>query len=69
MGSRQFITESEVIIFLSQIVKAFIVLYQNNIVHRDLKPANILVHNKQIKIADFGFSRILQDIDLNNKIT
>jgi len=69
VGSRQFITESEVIIFLSQIVKAFIVLYQNNIVHRDLKPANILVHNKQIKIADFGFSRILQDIDLNNKIT
>ena len=56
-------------IFLSQIVKAFLVLSQNNIIHRDLKPANILIHDNKIKIADFGFSRIMQNIDENTKIT
>ena len=54
---------------MNQIIKAFLELNKKNIVHRDLKPANILVHNKIIKIADFGFSRILQDIDENMKIT
>jgi serine/threonine-protein kinase ULK/ATG1 len=31
----------------------------NNIMHRDFKLANILKHNGVIKIADFGFSKIL----------
>ena len=25
--------------------------------HRDFKLANVLLHNKQVKIADFGFSK------------
>ena len=54
---------------MCQVIKAFLELNKKNIVHRDLKPANILVHNKMIKIADFGFSRILKDIDQNMKIT
>jgi serine/threonine-protein kinase ULK/ATG1 len=66
---RQFITETESVIFLSQIVKAFVTLNQNNIIHRDLKPANILIHDNKIKIADFGFSRIMQNIEENTKIT
>ena len=28
-----------------------------NICHRDLKPHNILMHDGQLKIADFGFSK------------
>lgn len=28
--------------------------------HRDLKLANILKHNGTIKLADFGFSRVLE---------
>jgi serine/threonine-protein kinase ULK/ATG1 len=27
--------------------------------HRDFKPSNVLVHNGKIKIADFGFSKLL----------
>lgn len=37
----------------------------NNIIHRDIKPENILFQNDQVKIADFGFARIL-DEDYND---
>jgi serine/threonine-protein kinase ULK/ATG1 len=33
------------------------------IVHRDLKLSNILIHNGEAKIADFGFSKILEAED------
>ena len=36
-------------------------LVKNNIVHRDLKPENILIHNEIIKIADFGFSKMVEE--------
>jgi serine/threonine protein kinase len=39
-----------------QINNALKYLYENNITHRDLKPSNILLKNKQIKLADFGFA-------------
>lgn len=42
-------------------VEAFKVLSKSNIMHRDIKPDNILVHNGNIKIADFGFCKPLDN--------
>lgn len=55
--------------FAQQLVQGLEVLHGENIVHSDLKPANILLsippigscRNVQLKIADFGFSRKLQN--------
>lgn len=34
-------------------------MVKNKIMHRDFKLANILKHNGNIKIADFGFAKLL----------
>ena len=34
-------------------------MHKNNIMHRDFKLANVLRHNGILKIADFGFAKIL----------
>lgn len=53
------LSEVETMKFMKEIVGGFKELYQKKIVHRDLKPANILIHDGQAKIADFGFSKMV----------
>ncbi len=55
------LTEEEAIEIFLQILNAFKTLVKNNIMHRDFKLPNILKHNGIIKIADFGFSKMLGD--------
>ncbi|XP_052180715.1 mitogen-activated protein kinase kinase 5-like [Diospyros lotus] len=44
-----------------QILSGLFYLHKRRIVHRDIKPSNLLVNSsKQIKIADFGVSKILE---------
>ena len=38
-------------------------LVKKNIIHRDLKPANILIHDKIMKIADFGFAKSIENFN------
>jgi len=37
------------------------------IMHRDIKPANILFHNGELKIADFGFAKIVDEAEKDTK--
>ncbi len=52
------------IALFEQVLKAVRYAHENLVIHRDLKPDNILVDQKgNIKILDFGISKILQDED------
>ena len=53
------LSEKEAIEFFIQILNAFKTLNKHKIMHRDFKLANILMHDGEIKIADFGFSKLL----------
>ncbi|KAI0220718.1 Serine/threonine-protein kinase unc-51 [Lamellibrachia satsuma] len=66
------LSEDTIASFLKQIAGAMVALNAKGIVHRDLKPQNILLCHAghatnphpseiQLKIADFGFARFLQD--------
>jgi len=52
-------TENEALYFFKQIINGYFSLYKRNILHRDLKLQNILLKDGSIKIADFGFCKIL----------
>lgn len=51
--------EKEAIEYFIQILNSFKTLVKHKIMHRDFKLANILLHDGEIKIADFGFSKLL----------
>lgn len=51
--------EDEAVECFVQILHAFQTLVKNKIMHRDFKLPNVLRHNGTIKIADFGFSKLL----------
>lgn len=39
------------------------------IIHYDLKPQNILFHNGEIKISDFGLSKVVDEYSDNIELT
>lgn len=60
-----YLSEKEAITFFKELCEAFKVMEKNHIVHRDMKPENVLIHNDQVKISDFGFSRVIEEGDPN----
>lgn len=57
------LSEPEAVKFFKHLVEGFKELYKLKIIHRDIKPANILLSGGRAKISDFGFSRIIENID------
>ena len=62
------ISEREALGFLLQIINGFRTLVANKVLHRDFKLANVLKHNGQLKIADFGFSKLLGGEDFTSTV-
>lgn len=75
--AKKIFSEEEALKIVKQIASAFITLddikilnekkNQVTIMHRDIKPANILFHNNMVKIADFGFAKLVDEVDKNIK--
>ncbi|RGB28664.1 kinase-like domain-containing protein [Rhizophagus diaphanus] len=53
--------------FAKEIASAILCLHANDIIHRDIHPNNILIHERTIKLADFGRS-CLQGSELDTGV-
>ena len=51
--------EKEAVEILRQVVNGFRSVRSIGAVHRDLKAENLMIHNEVVKIADFGFSKVI----------
>eukprot|EP01138_Halocafeteria_seosinensis_P000665 gb/GECG01000681.1/.p1 GENE.gb/GECG01000681.1/~~gb/GECG01000681.1/.p1 ORF type:complete len:632 (+),score=68.81 gb/GECG01000681.1/:1-1896(+) len=60
--------ESQVKPIIKQLASGVAFLRENSLIHRDLKPQNLLLSGRYpsctLKIADFGFARSLQQLDM-----
>ena len=55
------IPEPEALKYITELILGCKELYSMKIMHRDLKPENCLLNNGVLKLADFGFSKLLDE--------
>jgi tRNA A-37 threonylcarbamoyl transferase component Bud32 len=56
---KQYYTEKELFIIISQLIKTLSLMQKHHITHRDIKPQNVLISKGLYKISDFGEARTL----------
>ena len=56
------LSEDKTLGIMYQILQGFKELIKQGVIHRDLKPENILVNKGVFKIADFGFSKFVDEM-------
>ncbi|CAD8056841.1 unnamed protein product [Paramecium sonneborni] len=59
--------ENIVINYVLQIGEALKYLNSKKIVHRDIKPSNILIHEGEVRLADFGFAVHQDKVGIEDK--
>ena len=72
LNNRKTLTINELKKIMLELSTAVLFLHSVGIIHRDLKPENVLISKKdngeiQVKLIDFGFSRILGKLDNLNE--
>lgn len=59
MQQRGVLSESELMHFITQILKALEHAHSRNIIHRDIKPQNVMIlRDGTVKVTDFGIARM-----------
>ena len=67
--SKQKLSNDHIQYFIYQILRGLKYIHSANVIHRDLKPSNILVNkNCDIKIADFGLARPVDNENINQQV-
>ncbi|CAD8120799.1 unnamed protein product [Paramecium sonneborni] len=61
LKKKKFLPQKEAMQLFIDVLLGMIELVKKGIIHRDLKPANILINKGIYKIADFGFSKALDN--------
>mmetsp|Transcript_19393 Transcript_19393/g.29770 ORF Transcript_19393/g.29770 Transcript_19393/m.29770 type:complete len:196 (-) Transcript_19393:442-1029(-) len=55
------ISENDVEVLMSNLLKSLSFVHDHNVMHRDVKPANILVDQElNVKLCDFGLARTME---------
>ena len=68
LNNRKALTQKQLKKIMLELSTAVLFLHSVGIIHRDLKPENVLISKKdngeiQVKLIDFGFSRVLGKLD------
>lgn len=68
IARRLFENEIEIAAILKKILRALLFLHSKAHIHRDVKSENLLIGaNGDVKLADFGFTAVLQDMNEKRK--